>query len=102
MAWTQVANVEEIAVGEMKQVTIDDVDLAVYHLDDGFYVTSDVCTHASISLTGGTLNGEIVSCPRHGGKFNVKSGQATAFPCVIPLETYEVEVRDNKVFIDFE
>jgi len=102
MAWTKVANVGEIPVGTMKCVTIEEDDIAVYHLADGFYATSDTCTHASQSLSVGTLVGNIIACPKHGGKFDVKTGAATAFPCVISLQTYDVEVRDDDVWIAYE
>jgi 3-phenylpropionate/trans-cinnamate dioxygenase ferredoxin component len=101
VGWTKVASVAEIPVGGMKRVQIDDEDIALYHTEDGFYATSDICTHARVSLSEGTLCGDIVQCPKHGGKFNVKTGAAVAFPCVIPVETFPVEVRGEDIWIDF-
>ncbi|WAH35817.1 non-heme iron oxygenase ferredoxin subunit [Alicyclobacillus dauci] len=102
VAWVKVATASALAVGEMMQVEVEDEDIAVYHLEDGFYATSDVCTHASQSLSHGTLSGHIVACPKHGGKFDVRTGQATAFPCVIPLSTFDVEVRGDEVWLNYE
>ncbi|TDY49564.1 3-phenylpropionate/trans-cinnamate dioxygenase ferredoxin subunit [Alicyclobacillus sacchari] len=102
MAWIKVAKVTDLAVGEMMQVALEDEDIALYHTEDGFFATSDVCTHAAQSLSAGRLEGHIVACPRHGGKFDVRTGQPTAFPCVIPLATYPVEVREDEVWIDDE
>lgn len=102
VAWMKVANVSDVEVGAMMQVTVGDDDLALYHLEGGFYATSDVCTHASKSLTEGTLSEHIIACPRHGGKFDVRTGVATAFPCVIPLQTYDVEVRNSEIWLDYE
>ncbi|MFB5190358.1 non-heme iron oxygenase ferredoxin subunit [Alicyclobacillus fastidiosus] len=102
MAWIKVANASDVAVGAMIQLELEDDDLALYHLEDGFYATSDVCTHAAQPLSSGTLDGHIVACPRHGGKFDVRTGQPAAFPCVIPLTTYDVEVRGDEVWVDYE
>jgi len=102
MAWLNVAKVAELPVGSMKQVTVGDDDIALYHLADGFYATTDVCTHASASLTNGSLNQDVVACPKHGGKFRVTTGEAVAFPCVIALQTYDVSVQGDEVFIDYE
>lgn len=101
MSWVKVAQTDELPVGSMKQITVEDEDIALYHLEDGFHATSDVCTHASESLTKGFISGNIVACPKHGGKFDIKTGQAVAFPCVIPLEVYQVEVRGTEVWLDF-
>lgn len=102
MAWIKVAQVDDIAIGEMMQIPLDEDDLALYRLEDGFYATSDICTHAAQSLSAGTLQGHVVACPKHGGKFDVRTGQAVAFPCVMPVQTYDVEIRDGAVWLDYE
>ncbi|MCL6446411.1 MAG: non-heme iron oxygenase ferredoxin subunit [Alicyclobacillus sp.] len=98
--WIQAAFVSDIPVGSMVRIETDEDDIAIYHLPDGFYATSDTCTHASESLTRGKLLDHVVACPKHGGKFDVRTGEAVAFPCVIPLQTYPVEVRGDAVWID--
>ncbi|MBX5435670.1 MAG: non-heme iron oxygenase ferredoxin subunit [Alicyclobacillaceae bacterium] len=102
MAWIKVAAVADVPPGTMKQVTVNEDEIAVYHAEDGFYATSDVCTHASESLSRGRLLGHVVACPKHGGKFDIRTGEAVAPPCVIPLQTYPVEVRGDEVWIDYE
>lgn len=102
LAWVKAASVSEVPVGSMKQLAFDEEDLALHHAEDGFYVTSDICTHAAMNLSEGTLAGHVVACPRHGGKFDVRTGEAVAFPCVIPLATYPVEVRGEDVYVDYD
>ncbi len=92
----------ELPVGAMKQVTMDMDDITIYHTSQGFFATSDVCTHASESLAKGRLDGNIIACPKHGGKFDVTTGRAVAFPCVEPVETYAVEVRGDDVWLEYE
>lgn len=86
----------------MVRVTVGDEPIALYHTAGGFYATSAVCTHAGELLTDGTLNQTIVQCPKHGGKFDVTSGEARAMPCVIPLETYELEIRGTEIYVNFD
>lgn len=102
MSWIKVGHESDLAVGEMKQISMEEDDLALYHIEEGFFATSDVCTHAAQSLSQGTLEGAVVACPRHGGKFDVRTGQPTAFPCVIPIATYPVEIRDGEIWIDYD
>lgn len=102
LAWIKVGHVTDIPITGMKQISLEDDEIAIYHLSEGFYATSDVCTHASESLTQGSLEGTVVRCPKHGGKFDVCTGQALAFPCVIPLQTYAVEIREDELWIDVE
>lgn len=101
MGWTKVSMVAEVPVGEMTQVTVEEDDIALYHTDEGWFATSDVCTHASATLTEGTLDGCIIMCPKHGGKFDVRTGSPAAFPCVRPVESFPVEVRGEEVWLDY-
>lgn len=100
MKLIQACRVEQVKPGEMLAADVEGLPpLAVYNVDGQYYVTSNICTHNIAALTDGYLEGDIVECPLHGGKFNVKTGEATHFPCVEPLQTYEVEIREGTVFI---
>lgn len=102
MSWYKVANTTDIPEGQMVQVMVEDEPIAVYHTSEGFYATSDICTHAGQTLTLGKLEGCIVACPKHGGKFDVQSGEAVQMPCVVPVETFAVDIRGEAIYIDFE
>lgn len=96
----KVCEAAEVKPGEMLPIEVDELPpLALYNVDGEFYVTSNICTHAIAILTDGYLEGDTIECPLHGGAFNVRSGEATHFPCEEPLQTYEVEVKDGEVFI---
>jgi ethylbenzene dioxygenase ferredoxin component len=69
--------------------------LAVFCLHGQYYVTADTCTHGQASLCDGYLEGEVIECPFHGGAFNIKSGEATEFPCSEPIRTYPVHAADG-------
>tara|TARA_R110000787_G_scaffold235621_10_gene342400 strand:- start:362 stop:673 length:312 start_codon:yes stop_codon:yes gene_type:complete len=86
---------EEVAAGEMLQIDVADAPpLAVFNVDGDYYATSNICTHNVAMLTDGYFEEETVECPLHGGCFNVKTGEATSFPCEKPLQTYAV-IRDG-------
>lgn len=100
MALVKIASVDELQPGQMKRVRVEDADVALYNVDGRFYATSDLCTHAVASLTEGTLDGPVVTCPKHGGRFDVRTGAAVHLPAFSPLQTYEVHVRDGGIWID--
>ena len=100
MSLIKLCEAAAVKPGEMLPVEAEGLPpLAVYNVDGTFYVTSNICTHNIAILTDGYLEGDIVECPLHGGCFNVKTGEATHFPCEEPLQTYAVEVTDGGVFV---
>jgi nitrite reductase/ring-hydroxylating ferredoxin subunit len=96
----KICELGEIAPGQMRPIDIEGLPpLAAFHVDGEIFVTSNLCTHNVAMLTDGYFSGDTVECPLHGGCFNVKSGEATQFPCEQPLQTYPVVLTDSAVFI---
>ena len=73
---------------------------AVYNLDGEFCVTDDACTHGPGSLSEGFVEGDVIECNFHQGKFNIRTGDVVAPPCMVPIRTYTTVVEDGRVFIE--
>jgi len=73
-------SVEEVAPGGMTRVTLDGLDLLLAHTPNGIYVTDDRCPHMSAPLSIGELDGCIVGCPLHEGRFDLESGDPARMP----------------------
>ena len=75
--------------------------VAVYRVQDKFFATDNTCTHGEASLSEGDVDDDfIIECPFHGGTFDIRTGEAVDFPCVLPLKTYPVSVEDGKVYVN--
>lgn len=73
--------------------------IAVYKVGDEYLATANVCTHSYALLSHGYQEGDEIECEIHGGRFDIRTGAATAFPCEQPLKTYPVTIIDGKVTI---
>lgn len=87
---------------EIRQVTPPGLGpVAVYRVADAFYATDDVCSHGQALLSEGEVDEDcVVECPWHGGTFDVRTGEALSFPCVLPIKSYPVTVEDGRVYLD--
>lgn len=92
-----VAKVGEIAPGGVKVVRLDDVPVAVFFVDGAYYALEDVCTHDGGPLAEGPLEGCVVECPRHGAKFDIRTGAVLALPAISPVPTYQVRVVGDDI-----
>ena len=95
--WVDVAAPVDIAPGSCHVVDVDDVMIAVFNLDGRFYAIEDVCTHDYETLPGGPINGCEVTCPRHGARFNIKTGEALCAPAYEPVSTFPVRIENGMV-----
>ncbi len=92
-----VARVGEIPVGGVKVVRVDDQPVALFHLEDGYYAMDDLCTHDGGPLAEGTLEDHVIECPRHGARFDVRTGAVLRLPAVAPVPTYRVRVENEEI-----
>lgn len=97
--WVTVAKRSAINPGDVLGVTVGDREFALYNLDGEFYATDNLCTHAFALLSQGWLDGEVIECPLHGGRFEVKTGKAMCPPVTENLKTYKVRVVGDDVQI---
>ena len=103
MAEIKVLSANELAPNEIKQVFVDDREpIAVYNLAGEYFATDDTCTHGQASLSEGSIEGDEIFCPFHMGAFSMKTGEATAPPCVAPLRIYPVRVEGDSVYLELE
>lgn len=92
-----VAKVGEIPEGGVKVARIGDMPVAVFRLADGYYALEDVCTHDGGELASGFLEGDVIECPRHGARFDVKTGAVRSLPATAPVPRYEVKVVGDEI-----
>jgi 3-phenylpropionate/trans-cinnamate dioxygenase ferredoxin subunit len=96
-----VLDAADLPEGALTLVEVDGVPVCLVHAEDGnFYALNDVCTHEDYSLSEGELWDMSVECPRHGSRFDLRTGKVTGLPAVIPATTYPVTVENGDVFVD--
>jgi len=95
----KVASVSDIPVGQVKAVELDDERIAICNVGGTLHAVSDICSHAYAHLSEGEFEGNELTCPLHGARFDVTTGKALCLPAVKPIAVYTVEIRDEEVWI---
>jgi len=97
----KVATLAEIPVNGAKLVEVDDVRVALFNLNGELYAIEDVCTHDGGPLVEGEIVNDCqVECPRHGARFDIRTGAAVSFPAFQPTTIYEVRLDGGDVLIE--
>jgi 3-phenylpropionate/trans-cinnamate dioxygenase ferredoxin component len=95
--WVSVAKVGELAAGSHRVVDVDGASVAVFNVGGEYYAIEDVCTHDGGQLTGGTVEGDQVVCPRHSARFSIKTGDALTAPAYEPTAKFPVRVENGVI-----
>ena len=95
----RVASVNEIAPGGRMSILVDDLPSLLIRSGDDFFAVEDVCSHDGQPLTNGPVEDGCITCPRHGAKFDLRTGKPLCMPAIEPIATFEVQIRNGEVFV---
>ena len=94
-----VAQVSELAAGEMKFAAVDGQRIVVANVEGQFYALRDVCGHRNAPLSRGRLLGHLIECPLHFALFDLRTGKLVDGPISTDVPAYEVRVEGETVYI---
>jgi 3-phenylpropionate/trans-cinnamate dioxygenase ferredoxin subunit len=95
--WVDVAPASELAPGAWHCVDVNGSQVAVFNLDGGYFAIEDICTHDGGILTGGSVEGDVIVCPRHGARFSIRTGEVLSPPAYEDVPTFPVRVEAGRV-----
>jgi 3-phenylpropionate/trans-cinnamate dioxygenase ferredoxin subunit len=98
MAWEKVAEPGEVSPGGRLSVVVDETPALLLRAGDDYYCLEDVCTHDGQPLTDGPVEGFAIECPRHGARFDIRTGKVLCMPATEPVRVFRVEVRADGVY----
>ena len=97
--WILACAVDQVPPGSLRAVETGGERVVLANVDGDLYALEDQCSHQDFPLSAGELEGTQLECIFHGAKFDVCTGRATQLPAVRPVKSYDVEVRDDRVFV---
>lgn len=97
--FVKAAKVAEIPEGSFKSVEVDFERIVIVHTADGFFALADECTHDGEPISTGFLKKNELICSRHGARFDVRNGEVTRAPAIVPLDKHEVKVEGDDIFV---
>ena len=102
MPHVEVCPVEELPPGTMKLVAAGPLEIGVYNCDGDLVAIEDRCSHDDGPLCEGDWEPDecVVVCPRHGSRFDIRSGRPLTLPAFLPVDTFPVSVRDGVVVVE--
>lgn len=90
--FTAVATLDELPAGTKKVVTIGKVPILLCNTADRIFAVRNECSHAQETLDCGRMKYGWISCPVHGARFDLETGEPLNPPATQPIETFEVRI----------
>jgi naphthalene 1,2-dioxygenase system ferredoxin subunit len=100
--WVKAADRGALGEGDVIGVIVGGREIALYEMDGAIFATDDICTHAYAKLSDGWFDKGEIECPLHAGRFDPRTGKATAPPCVDDIKTYPVRVEGGEIQVKLD
>lgn len=100
--FVKLATIHDIPANEVRAFEHDGRRIAIYHVGDRFYATSDICSHEYAELSDGFLEPDdcSIECPLHGSRFDIVTGKALSLPAFEPIATYPLRVEGEDLLVE--
>lgn len=96
----KIATAKDIPPNEIKSFERGGKKIGLANIDGQFFAIADTCTHKQCSLGEGELEEDVVTCPCHGARFNVRTGKVLALPAPEDVASYQVEQRGDDLYVE--
>jgi naphthalene 1,2-dioxygenase system ferredoxin subunit len=98
--WVKAADRGDLNEGDVLGIIVAGHEIALYDIEGQIFATDDICTHAYAKLSDGWFDNGEIECPLHAGRFDARTGKATAPPCVDDIKTYPVRVEGGEIQVN--
>jgi 3-phenylpropionate/trans-cinnamate dioxygenase ferredoxin subunit len=98
--FVKAASVRDLPPGSHIVIEVEGFYIAVFNVNGDYYAIEDTCTHDGGPLAEGDLDGYVIECPRHGARFDIRTGKVLSFPAVTDVEAFDVKVEGGDVLVD--
>lgn len=96
--WHDVMAEDEIPVGGQKVKRVGEYQILFCRTQSGVHAIENLCSHAAQPLAGGRVNDDIIRCPSHGARFDLKTG-VPVVGRLDPVKTFPVQVENNRILV---
>ncbi len=83
-------------------IQLGEVPVVIMNVDGEYFAIEDVCTHDDGPLGEGEIEDDEIICPRHGARFNLRTGAVISLPAVMGVKTYPIKIEGDRILIGVE
>jgi 3-phenylpropionate/trans-cinnamate dioxygenase ferredoxin subunit len=97
--WIDAGPTADLGDGQTLSIPMGRRMIAVARSGESYFAIEDICTHDGAQLTGGTIEGMEIVCPRHGARFCLRTGEALTPPAYEPVRVFETKIEGGHLWV---
>lgn len=101
-SYTPICRLEDLPIAKTRAFELEDQKLLLCRTPDQVFAIENRCTHQNTPLEGGRVRGGYISCPLHGVRFNLATGEPMGTLTQVPVKTFAVRVENDEIAVSLE
>jgi 3-phenylpropionate/trans-cinnamate dioxygenase ferredoxin component len=97
--YQRVCKTSDVPDGGKMVVEVGDRLVALFHVGGKYWAIDDLCTHDGGPLAEGELEGYTIACPRHGARFDIRTGRVLCMPATQDTPAHAVKIEGDDVLV---
>lgn len=98
--FAKVASASEIAPGQARLINVKGKEIALFNIEGTFFALDNACPHEEGPLAEGEIEGHEVTCPWHGARFDIRTGEVLCAPAYDDVARYNVRVTGTDIEVE--
>ena len=98
--YVQAAKTNDVAPGAAACVDVRGTPIALFNIEGSFFAIGNTCTHRGGPLAEGSIEGDEVTCPWHGARYRISTGEVLSPPAPAGVPKYNVRVQGDDIEIE--
>ena len=99
VTFLEIAPADHLPDGERLFIEVAGRSIVIFNLAGKLFAIGDICSHDNGPVGDGEIEEKEIICPRHGARFDIRTGKATSLPAVLDIPSYLVRVKDGMLEI---
>lgn len=95
----EIAPADQLPDGERMFIDVGGKSIVIFNLAGTLFAIGDICSHDNGPVGDGEIEENEIICPRHGARFDIRTGKATSLPAVVDIPSYPVREKDGMIEI---
>lgn len=93
----------DVKQGQAKSFAFNEEKIVICNVNGEYFAVSDICSHDDGELVSGEcglVESCQIECPRHGARFDVKTGKATRMPAIAPIPIFKTSIVGEEIEVE--
>jgi 3-phenylpropionate/trans-cinnamate dioxygenase ferredoxin subunit len=97
LEFVEITPLDQLPAGERLFVEVGGRSIVIFNLAGKLFAIGDICSHDNGPVGDGDIEENDVICPRHGARFDIRTGKVTSLPAIVDIPAYPLRVVNGMI-----